>query len=44
MAVYSEELGLDPNSGEKALFRWFLASLLLGKPIQQSVANEAGKL
>lgn len=41
MAVFSKELGLDPNSGERDLFRWFLASILLGKPIQQNVAKRA---
>ncbi len=39
MAIGSKDLGLDPNSGEEDLFRWFLASLLFGKRIQQGVAR-----
>lgn len=40
--IYSENLGIDLKSGkEKELFKWFLASLLFGKPIQQGVAKMA---
>ena len=40
--IYSENLGIDLKSGkEKELFKWFLASLLFGKPIQQGVAKRA---
>ncbi len=40
--IYSENLGIDLKSGkEKELFKWFLASLLFGKPIQQGVAKTA---
>ncbi|MDH7498070.1 MAG: hypothetical protein QHH05_06455 [Syntrophomonadaceae bacterium] len=36
------ELGIDLESGsERELFRWFLACLLFGKPIQQQVAKRA---
>lgn len=38
--VYSKELGIDLKSkNEKELFKWFLACLLFGKPIQQEVAK-----
>lgn len=38
--VYSEDLGIDLKSGkEEELFKWFLACLLFGKPIQQEVAK-----
>jgi endonuclease III len=41
-AIYSRELGIDLSSaGEKDLFKWFLACLLFGKPIQQEVAKRA---
>lgn len=40
--VYSNELGLDLNSGGEAEhFKWFLACLLFGKPIQQEIAKRA---
>ena len=40
--IDSSDLGLDPDSGrEKDLFRWFLASFLFGKRIQQGVARNA---
>lgn len=38
--IDSKDLGLDPNSGERELFRWFLASFLFGKRIQQKVARQ----
>ncbi|RJQ55998.1 MAG: DNA methylase [Actinobacteria bacterium] len=37
--IDSADLGLEPNSGERDLFRWFLASFLFGKRIQQKVAR-----
>ena len=38
--ICSEELGIDLRSGrEPELFKWFLACLLFGKPIQQEVAR-----
>lgn len=39
--LYSEELEIDLKSGkETEIFKWFLASLLFGKPIQQNVAKK----
>jgi hypothetical protein len=39
-AIYSADLGIDVRSGkEEDLFKWFLACLLFGKPIQQEVAR-----
>lgn len=38
--IFSEDLGIDLKSGkESELFKWFLACLLFGKPIQQEVAK-----
>jgi hypothetical protein len=38
--IYLEDLGIDLKSGkEPELFKWFLACLLFGKPIQQEVAK-----
>ena len=38
--IYSKDLGINLKSGkEKELFKWFLACLLFGKPIQQNVAR-----
>ena len=38
--IFSEDLGINLKAGnEKELFKWFLASLLFGKPIQQEVAK-----
>jgi hypothetical protein len=40
--IGSRELGIDLASGRPAeLFKWFLACLLFGKPIQQEVAARA---
>lgn len=40
--IYSKDLGIDLKSGkEKELFKWFLACILFGKPIQQEVAKRA---
>jgi endonuclease III len=39
-AIHSADLGIDVHSGEEGeLFKWFLACLLFGKPIQQEVAR-----
>lgn len=39
-AIYSIDLGIDLRSREETeLFKWFLACLLFGKPIQQKVAK-----
>lgn len=35
---HPEEFGLDIMSGDDDLFRWFLLTYLLGKPIQSTVA------
>jgi endonuclease III len=38
--IYSKDLGIDLKSGkEEGIFKWFLACLLFGKPIQQEVAK-----
>ena len=38
--IYSTDLGIDLKSGrDEELFKWFLACLLFGKPIQQEVAR-----
>ncbi len=38
----SRELGIDlPSRREQELFKWFLACLLFGKPIQQEIAKQA---
>lgn len=38
--VYAQELGIDlGSSDETEYFKWFLACLLFGKPVQQSVAS-----
>jgi len=38
--IYSRDLGIDLKSGrEEEIFKWFLACLLFGKPIQQEVAK-----
>lgn len=40
--IYAKELGIDLASGrEIEYFKWFLACLLFGKPIQQEVAKRA---
>ncbi len=40
--IRSLDLGIDLRSGrERELFKWFLACLLFGKPIQQEVARRA---
>ena len=38
--IYAKELGIDLSSKREAeYFKWFLACLLFGKPIQQAVAK-----
>lgn len=38
--ITAEDLGIDmARGGERALFKWFLASFLFGKPVQQAVAE-----
>jgi len=40
--IYARDLEIDLASGrEKEYFKWFLACLLFGKPIQQEVAKKA---
>lgn len=38
--ITANDLGLDIEKKEKPLFRWFLASYLFGKRIQQNVARQ----
>ena len=38
--LYAQQLGIDlASKREKEYFKWFLACLLFGKPIQQEVAK-----
>ncbi|KAK9364895.1 hypothetical protein V1509DRAFT_452290 [Lipomyces kononenkoae] len=40
--IYAKELDIDLESGnESEYFKWFLACLLFGKPVQQEVAKRA---
>lgn len=39
--ISAKSLGIDINQGEGELFKWFIASFLFGKRIQQSIAAEA---
>ncbi len=40
--ITAHDLGIDIGSGkEEELFKWFLACLLFGKPIQQEIAQRA---
>lgn len=40
--ITAEDLGIDmAHGGESALFKWFLASFLFGKRVQQTVAERA---
>jgi endonuclease III len=40
--IYSQELGIDLQSGQdRELFKWLVACLLFGRPIQQQVAAKA---
>ncbi|RLJ07367.1 MAG: hypothetical protein DRP12_02360 [Candidatus Aenigmatarchaeota archaeon] len=36
---YSEELGIQVKKGWKEIFKWFLASLLFGKPIGENLVK-----
>ncbi|MCQ4326723.1 DNA methylase [Stutzerimonas stutzeri] len=40
-AISAQDLGIDIGKGEGELFKWFLASFLFGKRIQQDIAAEA---
>lgn len=41
-SISSRDLGIDLDSHKEGeLFKWFLACLLFGKPIQQQVARQA---
>ena len=41
-AIYSRDLGINLESrAEAEFFKWFLACLLFGKPIQQEIAERA---
>jgi len=41
-AMVAKRLGIDLSSRkERELFKWFLACLLFGKPIQQAIAERA---
>ncbi|PPF87859.1 DNA methylase [Subtercola sp. Z020] len=41
----ADDLGLDPASGRAdQLYGWFLASLLFGRPVQQSVAADTWRV
>lgn len=40
--IYAQELHIDlPSHDESEYFKWFLACLLFGKPVQQEVARHA---
>jgi len=39
--ISANELGIDVQQGEGELFRWFIASFLFGKRIQQDIAAQA---
>lgn len=39
--ISAKELGIDIEKGERELFKWFIASFLFGKRIQQDIAAEA---
>jgi endonuclease III len=40
--ISAKELGIDPGTGDEGeLFKWFLASFLFGKRIQQDIAAQA---
>lgn len=38
--ITAEDLGLEVEKKEKPLFKWFLASYLFGKRIQQDIARQ----
>lgn len=39
--ISAESLGIDIRQGEGELFKWFVASFLFGKRIQQDIAADA---
>ena len=39
--ISSQDLGIEIEKGEGELFKWFIASFLFGKRIQQDIAAEA---
>jgi endonuclease III len=39
--ISANELGIDTSQGEGELFKWFIASFLFGKRIQQDIAADA---
>ncbi|HCJ28262.1 MAG TPA: DNA methylase [Pseudomonas sp.] len=39
--ISAKELGIEIEKGEGELFKWFIASFLFGKRIQQDIAAEA---
>jgi endonuclease III len=39
--ISAQELGIQLEKGEGELFKWFIASFLFGKRIQQDIAAEA---
>lgn len=41
---HAEDFGLDVTSGDDDMFRWFLLTFLLGKPIQSKVAVQTWQL
>jgi endonuclease III len=42
--ITAEELGLKVEKKEKELFKWFLASYLFGKRIQQDIAKQTWEI
>lgn len=41
---HAEDFGLDITSGDTDMFRWFLLTYLLGKPIQVSIAVQTWQI
>ena len=39
--ISAQKLGIDISQGEGELFKWFIASFLFGKRIQQDIAADA---
>lgn len=39
--ISAKDLGIEIEKGESELFKWFIASFLFGKRIQQNIAAEA---
>jgi len=39
--ISAKDLGIEIEKGEGELFKWFIASFLFGKRIQQDIAAEA---